>query len=536
MASSPRCSNHRTYLVGFCVLLLIGLGAALRVYRLADDLPYQRLGASGAFLLDEGAYQAEAAHKVWFGQWRVPGGVYAAWNLPSYRALVYGFFRLLDADIFAARLASVCAMMLGLTWMLFFFRRHLPAMPVLLFGLFSATNYLLVMWSKIALPYAVTILPATGILVCAVLAVWRRSSGLALAAAGWTLIAFTVKETAIFFIPITAVVLFLGMRSCHAVSVLRALRFSGWYVGGALLLVGVFYVGWVAPTAHAPWNTSAHQMQGVVSQMTQTLAQPLMSTQRQYTLAEAVTKLCLKFLGMRHIAFSWVLAVIGLWTSVRAIRRLRNAPSVAGLITLFMASWGIGMPLLLIVTLRHSLAVHWIPVYLPPILYFAALGAGQLWRATRARVLARVAAIALVCCTMASDGYLYADWLRGLPTHSRIAGVTGEMMRVIAGDGARRVVLTVDCFFPFLRAVGLKTFSLRSFQQALIPELFAAWKPGYMAVLERPSIPDASAPFLDVMHASSYALTAVGRFPLGRFDGAETTVVLHRIGYDHSVQ
>ena len=84
----------------FWILLWVVMAFGLQCYRLADELPANRLGPTGVFLLDEGFYQMSAAHRAQFGEWQMPGNMYGGWTTRGYQAWVWAFFEGLGVNLF----------------------------------------------------------------------------------------------------------------------------------------------------------------------------------------------------------------------------------------------------------------------------------------------------------------------------------------------------------------------------------------------------------------------------------------------------
>lgn len=492
--------------------LVIAFGILLRVFQLTADLPFQALGATGVFLFDEAAYQLGAVHKAIFGSWWLPGSVYADWTIRGYQIWQNIFFQLFGTNFFSARLGSIAAFMLAQLVLMIAVFRYVSFGTTLIFGLLMSTNFLMVMYSKMASPYIAVLLPLSLVFFFSLEAVFKKNNFYAGLAGFFTFIAVTFKENAIFFVPV--VLLFWGIAFRHNRKVL--VGFVSLYLLCFSVFYGTYYSLHLAPFVNEFWNTSAAQSSGVASQTIELLTNlSLKTAHKNYTLGEAVSKLFLKFFGMKQIYFTWVLAFIGLGCAVFQRKKLFSEHDSKSLTLLQMLLWAVIVPACFILFRFRSLVAHWIPIYLIPVLFFAAYGVNELWQQKK-----RWLTATLLVLTLTVDGVQYAWWVYDSHTENFLERASSRLATIIEQEGNPSVIF-IDCFFPFLRMPQNKAVYLRSFQQEHFREIEYYWKPKLLVLIEKKDNTQASSSFFAFIHAGGYRLQLLDEIPLGIFDGSD---------------
>jgi len=522
----------------FGIAAILCIGFALRLYQLTADLPYVDLGSSGAFLLDEGVYQASAAHKVLFGSWQMPGIVYYGWTVRAYNLWLYPFFKIFGVTLFAARLSCMSAFMLGLGILMMGLRRYVAPMVLLVFGLLSATNYLLVMWSKMPLPYTVVLLPVSGLLLTTVFAIARKSVLYAALAGFFAFLCVSVKEPALLFFPISAAAIMFGFRIYHGARVRDMLlnKVLWTYIASFVILFALYQVYYLAPVANEWWNDSAQQARIVANDAVKGLTSPALQSGRQhYGALSALEKFFLKFLGMKYIAWVWVLAFLSLGLIAigrkQIVAQLKN--NVGSLVSLYMFLWAVIMiPGLVITRMRGGLAIHWSPLYLTPIIYFAALGFYQLWHYTKGAQWLKVTrgiALVLLLGAVTTDLNQYHHWLKQLPEYSKINEVADQIADAVQVDNASPTILMFDAPIVALRHPEVNVIALRDFQAKFISNVYPEWKPQYVVVQEAALRPQNSEAVVKTIRDQGFTLKSIGSYPVGVFDGSDVSLTLYKL-------
>lgn len=524
----------KKYRTEWMLLGILLLGTVLRLVYLTEDLPYSVLGSPGALLLDEGAYQLSAAHKVLFGQWQMPGAMYAGWTVRLYQSWVWIFFKIFGVTLFAARLACIIASLLGISCLLMFLRKRLDKAVLLIFAVILSTNYLFVMWSRLALPYVATLLPVAAILVCTILAIEKKSWGYAIGAGVATFLAFAVKEVAILFVPVAVLSLVFGFYKFHRVSFWRSCvsRHIFIYLASFLILFLLYRHFYLAPHVSAFWNESARDAQSVIQEGLKGVVKPAPQSNSlyHYTMFEALQKLFLKFFGLKHIYFTWALSVIGLVLVGLRAKSSTIFQTKKSLVTLFMLLWGIIMPCgLIVLRYRSGLAFHWVTIFLVPFFYFATIGVVDLWRMERAKRVCQLLAVVLFGLSLGSDFYKYFSWIKHVPTESRLSQASLQVANTLLQDNPHPTLLMVDSSLLALRAPQVSSIYMRSFSIDHFGEIYDAWKPQYLSLLQWDNRPQEAELFLNKVRECGFTVKSLQTFPLGEVDKTTAQIAVYQL-------
>ncbi|MBI2082684.1 MAG: glycosyltransferase family 39 protein [Deltaproteobacteria bacterium] len=507
------------------IIVLAGivlLAFGLRIYRLSDDLPYNDLGPTGAFLLDEGGYQLSAFHKVRLGEWQLPGTYYLGWTIRGYQQWVAAFFNLFDPNLFSARLASVTAVMISFFLLLAFLWKRTSATFILLFGLLAAINYPFVMWSKFASPYPVVLLPAALFCLSLSYALERQSIFWSLLAGLFVAVIGTVKETSLFFFPIGILACLATHRWHYKLNWPRVL----WnpllisFTAGFIIPYEIYNAVYLAPAKGVWWNISAYDAQSAI----QGYFHP--SLKWAIELPKSYARYAIKGGGLLLI---WATAFCGWGYFVRLLRR-SSFPSKQILpFSIVMGSWFILMPFLLgTVNCVGGVGVQSVILFLLPVIYFATLSLSLLL-AQQQKKAPRTLALLLLLLMISADLFKHQRWLfaeeigRLHETSSRIAeAVKSEK----SPNGP--VILTVDSAFLLLRQPEIKSTYIRSFHTDTLPTIVAQWNPDFL-LLEKWGNPRLESQVFEKICQTQFHCSLMMELPLGNFDKKPLSVSLYRL-------
>ncbi len=201
----------------------LALGIGMRALHLRADPPPD-LSPSGGYFADEGFWSHNARNKVLFGQWATDDWN-DMWAAAPNHWLQYTSFSLLGVGLAQARVAPLVlsAVLLGLCYWIGV--RFLRGSAGLLCLVLAGTDFLLVMFNRLALLETPVLLFALAALVCACGAAERGSRGWSVAAGCLLVLAVATKRTAVYLAPALIVLM--------AISRSRG-RVIGWFILGVL--------------------------------------------------------------------------------------------------------------------------------------------------------------------------------------------------------------------------------------------------------------------------------------------------------------
>ncbi len=518
------------------IVLVIMAGFFLRSYKLSADLPYKDLGPTWVFVTDEGAYPYSAAHKVKYGSWRVEDTYYDGWTIRGYQLWVEQFFKGGGVNLTSARFASVVAFTLALFFFAFALARYTSSSMSVFFTIFAASNFLLLMWSRFASPYAVSLLPMAIIFACFLIAMAKKSYAALITAGVVTFIAFTIKETSIIYPSIVVISIIIGDWLYSGMPLHRAIfnKKVLVYLLAFLIPMALYYIFFLNPNATEWWNSSAKLQKDTVA----SIANLNNAVAENVAKPNAFYKLFFKYLGARHILALWFLAAIGM--VVEGLRYL-FAPgyrrSLWSLSSLFMALWFLGMSVgMLVLRLGGGVAEHWNVLFILPVCYFGAVTVASLWEIGKGAFLRRgrtvmVVAVFLTAIVVFSDMNRYYAWAT--------TPLEDEGLNFAASDIAEKImerregsttIVMIDATFTLLREEKINTIFVRNFNLKDLPRIYKRWKPGYIVV------PDDGGTLYSVavmqeLAERGFIVKPINETYLGFFDHRDLSMVTYELAY-----
>ncbi len=566
------------------MLSLSVLALLWRALWLGHDLPIDRLGASGVFLLDEGAYQLSALHKHAYGSWRLDDTHYFGWTIRGYQLWLLPFIKILGPQLFALRLLSVTAASLAVALFLISLALWSGRALVVASGLVLALNFPFSMWARLASPYPVCLLPIAACLYLAVADAsrprpWLTPSCMALLVA----LSVTIKESTVFFIPVFFLALAFRPKDLRL-----GLRQAALFLACCIGLVLSYYLFYLKPHAAGWWNgTAENAASGVLA-----FANPSVDWLRRIYLNAFELP---NFAGYPAVA---VLALAG----VTLIRLGRHAAEAQRRFNATMLIWlAGGISFLAIGNAGVSQAVlitpHYAQLFLPPLCYFAcvaaceplrqsprlrrlglglllgftlvilfptfrlilrgvapgaAFGAGWEGRllATRAALLSlavfgmvavarprlnarwRFAAVSVLGISLLGVDLLkFFDWAARPPARPALPEIARRFQdRMLElSENARPVVLQLDAMYLVGRAPAVEVIGLRAFHLQYLDRLYSRWKPQFLVIQDRIGDRRYAESALSLIAQSGFQFQKVDEAALGSFDGWNHSALLLKL-------
>ncbi|MGE3842101.1 MAG: ArnT family glycosyltransferase [Vicinamibacterales bacterium] len=189
--------SRRTFVVMLAAILL--LGGLFRLLFPTADPPWRT--TVGIVWHDEGAWVHNARNKALFGEWRLD-----EWNpmyvAPVFSAFEYGAFKAFGVGLWQARLVSEIGGCLTVLWLGLALARAGGRSTGLWGAALLSTNYVFVMWNRVALLETTMVMFLVAGLYCYARALESPRWGVAAGLCAW--LAFFSKAAAAFFLPALA--------------------------------------------------------------------------------------------------------------------------------------------------------------------------------------------------------------------------------------------------------------------------------------------------------------------------------------------